>query len=106
MQSFGKAISDFAATQAGPAAAQVQAFFAPFIPKLDHAFFQAFSLAIGQTFLIGVATAIVAVIISFGMKELPLRTTLGPAPAKAEPAKAEPARAEHDGGYRPNPAVD
>jgi EmrB/QacA subfamily drug resistance transporter len=103
-QSFGQALSDAAASAAaalGAPAEAVKGVFAPFIHDLDHAFFQAFSLAIGQTFMIGVGTAILGVIISFGMKELPLRTTFGPAPAKAESAHATT-----EGGYRPNPAVE
>jgi EmrB/QacA subfamily drug resistance transporter len=85
-QSFGQAISDAAAAaaaQAGAPAEAVKSLFAPYIKDLDLAFFQAFSLAIGQTFLIGVGTAIVAAIVAFAMKEIPLRTSFGPAPAEA-----------------------
>jgi EmrB/QacA subfamily drug resistance transporter len=99
-QSFGQAISDFASSQAGPAATQVKQFFAPFVPQLDHAFFQAFSLAIGQTFLIGVGTAILAFLVSIAMKEIPLRTSFGPAAAPAEGGKADPPP------YGAKPAVD
>ena len=90
-QSFGKAITEFAASQAGPAADQVRAIFAPFIAQLDHAFFQAFSLAIGETFFIGVVTGIGAIIAASFMKELPLRTTLGAEQAPATAPGATPA---------------
>ena len=90
-QSFGKAISEFAASQAGPAADQVRAVFTPFIAQLDHAFFQAFSLAIGETFFIGVVTGIGAIITASFMKELPLRTTLGAEQAPATAPGATPA---------------
>ncbi|HEU4571392.1 MAG TPA: MDR family MFS transporter [Candidatus Limnocylindrales bacterium] len=92
-QSFGQAISDAAAAaaaQAGAPAEAVKALFAPHIHDLDLAFFNAFSLAIGQTFMIGVATAIVAAIVSFGMKEIPLRTSFGPSPAPESAAEGAP----------------
>ena len=91
-QSFGQAITDFASSQAGPAGAQVRAIFEPFIPKLDHAFFQAFSLAIGQTFLIGVATTVAAVAAALVMRELPLRRTTGAGAPAATPGAPAPAR--------------
>jgi EmrB/QacA subfamily drug resistance transporter len=102
-QSFGQAISDAAATAAGAFGDQVRALFAPHIHDLDLAFFQAFSQAIGQTFVIAVATTIVAVICAAAMHELPLRTTLGPAPA---PAKADGTAAPEAAGYQARPAVD
>jgi hypothetical protein len=65
---------------AGAAGNQVRALFEPHVAALDHAFFEAFSLAVGQTLLIGVATGIVALVVSLFMRELPLRTTFGPEP--------------------------
>jgi len=104
-QSFGSAIRDTAAAQAGPAAEQVKQFFQPFVPQLDHAFFQAFSLAIGSTFLIGVGAAVVGLLVSFAMKEIPLRTSFGPVPAGGGSANA--ASAPQDRGRPPAvPAAD
>jgi EmrB/QacA subfamily drug resistance transporter len=101
-QSFGQAIADFAAGRAGPAAPQVKAVFAPFIPQLDHAFFQAFSLGIAQTFFIALATSIGAVIVASFMREIPLRRTLGapqpvPAGAQGSAPAAAPAMGSHAG---------
>jgi hypothetical protein len=94
-QSFGQAISDVASSMAGSAAPQVKAIFEPFIGRLDHAFFQAFSLAIGQTFFIGVATTATAVLAALVMRELPLRRTMGAAPASATTDGAAGATAGH-----------
>lgn len=78
-QSFGKAIADgFAAQAPAPAKPLIETFFAPFVPQLDHAFFNAFSLAIGQTFTIAVVTTALAVIAALLMVEHPLRKTFGP----------------------------
>jgi EmrB/QacA subfamily drug resistance transporter len=83
-QSFGRAIADAAASMAGAAGDQVRALFEPHVAALDHAFFEAFSLAVGQTLLIGVGTGIVALVVTFFMRELPLRTTFGPQTAAAQ----------------------
>ena len=92
-QSFGKALADAVASQV-PVQVQagVQALFAPFIPQFDHAFWNAFSLAVSDVFFIGVITGLVAIGTSLFMAELPLRTTLGPQPTpstKTQPALAE-----------------
>ncbi len=57
---------------------QLQSLFLPFKDALDVAFYDAFSFGIAQTFLLGVGASIVAVAVSFLMKEIPLRRTLGP----------------------------
>jgi hypothetical protein len=59
-----------------PASAQA---LKPFIGQIVAAIQQSFSLAIGTVFLIGAATTIVALGASVFMKQLPLRTTFGPA---------------------------
>jgi EmrB/QacA subfamily drug resistance transporter len=69
--------------------AAFQSAIAPFVPQFDQAFKNAMSLAIGQTFWMGVATAIVAVVAAIFMRELPLRSTHG-APAAA--TSGEPQR--------------
>jgi hypothetical protein len=95
-QSFGTAM-ETAAKSGAPVAAKpfIDTLFAPFIGKLDHAFFEAFSLAIGQTFMIAVVTTGLAVVAVLVMRELPLRTTHGPRPGVAHGseavASAEPA---------------
>jgi hypothetical protein len=65
--------------------AGVQTFFQPFVPQFDQAFNNAMSLAIAQTFWIGVGTGVVAVVVALFMRELPLRkTNVAPAPAAAQ----------------------
>ena len=67
-QSFGTVVLN-------QAPAQFQAFIQPFVPQFDQAFNNAMSLAIAQTFWIGVATGVGAVVAAFFMRELPLRST-------------------------------
>jgi EmrB/QacA subfamily drug resistance transporter len=67
----------------------LQAVFEPFKAQLDLAFNNSFSFGVSQTFLLGVAASIAAVVFSFAMKDIPLRKTLGAEPAaKAADAKA------------------
>ena len=74
---------------------QFHAFIQPFVPQFDQAFNNAMSLAIAQTFWIGVATGIGALVAAFFMRELPLRST------HASPATTANAPAE--GGRTLNP---
>ncbi len=90
-QSLGGAIASGAAkaveAQQAGAGAGVTQLFAPYNGKLDHAFFEAFSLGMGQVFAFGIATTAGAVILSLLIREIPLRKTMGHAPAGA-PARA------------------
>ncbi len=79
-QSFGKVVLD-------QAPATFQPILAPFVAQFDQAFYNAMSLAIAQTFWIGVVTGVLAVIAALFMRELPLRREHG-APASA-PAGGE-----------------
>ena len=79
-QSFGTVVLD-------QAPAQFRAFIEPFVPQFDQAFNSAMSLAIAQTFWIGVVTGIGALVAASFMRELPLRSTnASPAPATAATA--------------------
>jgi EmrB/QacA subfamily drug resistance transporter len=104
-QSFGQALIDRA-----PAA--FQSFLEPFRGAFDLAFNQAMSLAIADTFLIGVVATIAAFAVALVMRELPLRTTLGPgrAPAEGVPPGSEaptlPARGEEHRPLQQAPAAD
>jgi EmrB/QacA subfamily drug resistance transporter len=90
-QSFGRAITDYAATQAGSGAPFVRQLLEPFIPRLDAAFYNAFSLAIGTTFIVGVGTTLVALAAAAVMEELPLRRVSAPQVAAAQvPGAGEP----------------
>jgi EmrB/QacA subfamily drug resistance transporter len=80
-QSFGEAIL----TQV-PAA--FKSFIEPFVPQFDAAFGNAMSLAIAQTFWIGVVGTVLAFAAALVMRELPLRRTTGPSPEHAGPAHA------------------
>jgi len=88
-KSFGTAILN-------QAPASVHPLIQPLVPQLDGAFANAMSLAIAQTFWLGVAAAALATVVALFMRELPLRSTRG-APA-ASPVQAGEAE-------RPRPAV-
>ena len=83
-QSFGGALSSGVAAAADAqqpgAGAAVTQLFAPFVGQLDQAFFEAFSLAIGQVFMFGVLTTVGALAMAALVRELPLRRTVGNAP--------------------------
>ena len=94
-QSFGKAVSDALIKQYPDKAALIHANLDSFIPQLDGSFHQAFSLAIGQTFQIGVVACIAAVVMAVFMRDIPLRKSFGPSTAvEAVPAPASSARGE------------
>jgi EmrB/QacA subfamily drug resistance transporter len=56
----------------------------PLIPNIVSGIHEAFSLAVSASFQIGVVTTVLALIAAFAMKELPLRSSFGPA-AEAAP---------------------
>jgi EmrB/QacA subfamily drug resistance transporter len=83
-QSFGQLIES-------KAPADLQAILAPFVPQFDHAFNNAMSLAIAQTFWIAVAASIAAFVAALFMRELPLRATnAAPVPAAAAGVQDRP----------------
>ncbi|HSL98293.1 MAG TPA: MDR family MFS transporter [Candidatus Deferrimicrobiaceae bacterium] len=89
-QSFGQALIEYAKTSAPPPAQPlIEPLIGPFVGRLDAAFFDAFTLAIGQTFVVALVTAAVAVGAALVMRELPLRTTLGRRPSAAAQADGE-----------------
>ena len=92
-QSFGEAI-----LHQVPVA--FQDFIAPFVPRFDAAFGSAMSLAIAQTFWLAVGATILAFLTALVMRELPLRRTMGAAPAAAPTGK------DGDSFSRPAPAAD
>ena len=98
-QSFGKAIAGAARSGAPEQAkAFVDQIFTPaVVGRLDHAFFDAFSLAVGQTFQIAVVTTAVAVLAVVALRELPLRKTFGPRAAAPAGAGSADAGAGADG---------
>jgi EmrB/QacA subfamily drug resistance transporter len=57
--------------------AEAQAAIAPFVSNIVTGIYEAFSAAIGETFVIGIVAAIVAAVVAATMHEHPLRTTLG-----------------------------
>ncbi|HEX2626175.1 MAG TPA: MDR family MFS transporter [Candidatus Limnocylindrales bacterium] len=83
--------------------AQFRSVVEPLIPNIVHGIYQAYSVAVGSVFQIGMFTTIAALAVAFIMKELPLRTTQGHGPSKAPAADgaAQP-------GVRPtaSPALD
>ena len=81
--------------------AQFQPLLTPFVPQLDRAFNDAFTLAVAQSFQLGVVAAIAAIVAALVMRELPLRRTTG-APATA--GEATPSSAPSV--IRPAPSLD
>ena len=77
-KSFGTAIVNQAPQQLHP-------IIQPFVPQFDLAFANAMSLAIAQTFWIGVAAAALAFVAALFMREIPLRST-NAAPVRAASA--------------------
>jgi EmrB/QacA subfamily drug resistance transporter len=69
---------------AGPARAQIE----PFISNIVTGFHEAFSLAVAQTFWIGVGAAVVAALAAAGMQELALRRRETAAATVAEPRRS------------------
>ena len=51
----------------------------PLIPAIVQGIHQAFTLAVSSTFQIGVVTTILALVAALAMRELPLRSSVGPA---------------------------
>jgi len=49
----------------------------PFINDIVNGIHQAFSIAIGEVFLIGAGTTLVALVVSLAMREIPLRGAVG-----------------------------
>jgi Na+/melibiose symporter-like transporter len=72
--------------------AQFHAAVEPQIPAIVHGIKEAFTISIADTFYLGVAAAIVAVLVSFLIREIPLRQVSGATqPALPEQARPEPA---------------
>ncbi|MDQ3870056.1 MAG: MFS transporter [Chloroflexota bacterium] len=89
-QSFGRAVVDFATVHApGQAATFVKQLLEPFIPQLDAAFHQAFSLAVGTTFVVGVASTVVALVAAAALREEPLRRAIAAPAGPADGVAAE-----------------
>ena len=83
-KSFGTAI-------VGASPEQLQPTLRQFVPQLDQAFNSAMSLAIADTFWIGVAAAALGLVAALFMRELPLRATHGaPMPATSSGGQDRP----------------
>ena len=65
----------------------IKAIVEPLIPNIVAGIYQAYSVAVGSIFQIGMFTTIAALLVAFLMRELPLRTTMGHGPSAA-PARA------------------
>jgi EmrB/QacA subfamily drug resistance transporter len=60
----------------------------PFIPKIVTSIYEAISLAIGSVFWLGLAASVLALLAVLVIRELPLRSSLGPARGEARGAHA------------------
>jgi EmrB/QacA subfamily drug resistance transporter len=97
----GQSFAEALIAQVPPA---FQAFLEPFRAAIDVAFQRAMSLAIADTFLIGVVAAAVAFVFALAMRELPLRSTHGPGRAVEATTEEPPRSAERP--FRQAPAAD
>jgi hypothetical protein len=73
-------VGDLGATILANVPAQFQDAVRPAIPAIVEGIHGAFSLAVGQTFWLGVAGSVVAVLAAIAIKELPLRASNAAAP--------------------------
>ena len=87
-------VGDMGAAILAAVPAQFQALIAPVIPQMIQGIHGAFSLAVGQTFWLGVAGAIVAGVAALAIKEIPLRTS------NEQPTYSGAAPAGTPGGHR------
>ena len=90
--------------------AQARPLVEPLVPQLVTSIYEAISLAIASVFWLGVGAAVVGVAGVLVIRELPLRTSLGPSPAEAastEAGSTGPADAGNlsRGGEGPAPAL-
>ncbi len=65
----------------------------PLIPNIVTSIYEAISFAIASVFWLGVVAALIAFLAVLAIRELPLRTTLGPVPARPVAGDAEAAAA-------------
>ena len=68
--------------------AQFQAVVAPLIPNIVKGIHEAVSLAIGSTFWVGIAAALIAATATLLLREVAMRTTFEMEPVEAAPAEA------------------
>ncbi len=81
--------------------AQVRPVVEPLIPKIVTSIYEAMSLAIGSVFWLGLGASVLAFLAVLVIRELPLRSSLGPARAQT-PGAAAPNRPGTDGvGHTP-----
>jgi EmrB/QacA subfamily drug resistance transporter len=77
---------DLGATILGALPAAAKPFVEPYVNNIVQGIYGAFSLAVGQTFWLGVFGSVIALIAAVAIKEIPLRAG---APAAAQPAAAK-----------------
>ncbi|MHB1475770.1 MAG: MDR family MFS transporter [Dermatophilaceae bacterium] len=75
----------------------------PFVPKIVTSIYEAISLSIGFVFWLGLAASVLALLAVFVIREVPLRSSLGPVADEAHGSNA-PARPGAE-GMAPRPAL-
>ena len=68
--------------------AQARPIVEPFIPKIVTSIYEAISLAIGSVFWLGLVASVLAFLAVLVIRELPLRSSMGPARGQAQGAHA------------------
>ena len=74
--------TDLGAAILGQVPEQAKPIVEPFIPKIVTSIYEAISYSIASVFWLGVVAALIAFVAVVAIRELPLRTTLGPVPAR------------------------
>jgi len=101
-------VGDLGAAILAAVPAQLQALVKPVIPAMVEGIHGAFSLAVAQTFYLGVAGAVIAVLAAVAIKEIPLRATnAAPVATSALPAGATSALPHANAPiHGPKPSTD
>jgi EmrB/QacA subfamily drug resistance transporter len=66
--------------------AQAKAIVEPLVPRIVTSIYESISFAIASVFYLGVVAAVIAFVAVLFIRELPLRSSLGPVPARPGPA--------------------
>jgi EmrB/QacA subfamily drug resistance transporter len=93
--------TDLGAAILGQVPEQAKPIVEPLIPNIVTSIYEAISFAIASVFWLGVGAAVIAFVAVVVIRELPLRTTLGPVPARPAGGEAAAGLATGEAGVAP-----